>query len=260
MKKDLIFSINDDMAVICLNRPEKGNALNLDMIRKLNEILLECEQDARLRFIMMEAKGPNFCAGADLIWMLNAAKLSDEENRQECIELAALFENINKSSKIFIAKITGGCYGGGVGLVAVCDFAFATDKSEFSFGEVRLGLVPAIIAPYIIYRIGFQWAKMLMLTGDKITSGQAHALKLIDYVSAESEIENRVQKHLALLRRGGPNAQMSIKKLLHGSILNDQLPEINSLTAEITATMRVSEEGQEGILAFLEKRNPKWQS
>jgi methylglutaconyl-CoA hydratase len=256
--QEILVTPAGDTCIVCLNRPDKGNALTLEMIRLLLAILKEIEREEVYRFVVLKAVGINFCTGADLNWMSAAINLSENENLNECIELAALFATIYTSDKIYIAQVNGPCYGGGVGLTAACDFVFATREALFSFSEVKLGLVPAIITPYIIYRTGAQKTKISMLTGESVTAEMALRSGLIDFLSTAENIEHHVSDAMSMLRLGGRNAQHILKKLVNEfeSIIDSG--ELKLKTAEITAKVRVGNEASEGIRAFLEKRAPNW--
>jgi len=228
------------------------------MIRKLTASLKEIEQKEAIHFVLIKSRARHFCLGADLGWMSLAVNLSDEENLNECMELAELFEIIYASSKIYIAQVDGACYGGGIGLAAACDFVFATENAEFLFSEVILGLVPAIIIPYIIYRTGTQKAKNSILTGEKISSCMALEFGLIDFLTDQTNIDNQIEMLIKKLRRGGINAQQISKKLIRDLEMQYYTKELKQRTSDITARARISPEGSEGIRAFLERREPKW--
>jgi methylglutaconyl-CoA hydratase len=249
---------NGPICELCLNRPKKGNALNIGFIREMNDCIRAVELSEAIRIVVVRAEGDHFCAGADLNWMADAAKLDYHSNYNEGLELANLFAGIFHSKKLFIAMVHGGCFGGGVGLASACDFVIAVDSAIFSFTEVRLGLVPATIAPYVTFRIGTQKAKRLMLTGERKTAVQMEASGLIDILVCANEAETELAKLTSVLLHGGAEAQMSIKSLLHSDIVTDFSEELQVRTAEIIARSRVSEEGKEGITSFLEKREPEW--
>ena len=261
MEKDystIGFQHNGPQAYIILNRPEKGNALNLEMIRELKDCLSQIEQSPVIRIVILKGDGNNFCSGADLKWMAAAAEYNFERNLEESEELANLFRTIFTSQKLFIAKVHGACYGGGIGLAAACDFIVSSDSARYAFSEVRLGLVPATISPYIVFRLGKQRAKRLMLTGEQKSASQLELAGLVDLTICEEEIDSQIDKLIAALLQGGSEAQRNIKKLLNGfnSITSDET--LYRKTAELIADSRVSDEGREGINAFLEKRKPKW--
>jgi len=258
--KHFFTSTNGDTSTIWLDRNEKGNALSIDMIRALTRVLREIEQQEVIRFVLLRAKGPYFCTGADLEWMSAAIKLSEEENRQECFELAELYRTIYASGKIFIAMTEGPSYGGGVGLAAVCDIVYGTGKAKFSFSEVRLGMVPAIITPYVVIRTGARMAKLLILTGETISPVNALNAGLIDFLTDGQNIEKDVESLMDKLRLGGKSAQQVSKKLLRELEILKFGSDLLVKTSAITALARIGPEGREGIEAFLQKREPTWRS
>ncbi len=249
------------VARLRINRPGKRNALDLATIRELTACSKELSDHRTIRFVVLSGTGDHFCAGADLQWMAAAADLDYDQNLGESMELARLFATIFRSPKIFIATVKGACYGGGIGLAAACDLVIASDSAEFAFSEVRLGLVPATISPYVVYRMGVQKSKRLMLTGERKKAGQLEGTGLIDFLTCDEEIGEDTEKLIKTLLKGGNLAQQEIKRLLNSYSLED-LESSDSLirhTASLIARSRVSDEGREGIKAFLEKRDPDWE-
>jgi methylglutaconyl-CoA hydratase len=251
-------SLENEIARVYLNRPEKSNALNIEVIRELNDAFTQIDKDSSVRFIIISSESSNFCSGADLKWMLGAKELTKEQNYQECMEMAGLYSTIYNSQKIILASVAGACIGGGIGLVAASDFCIASDNSYFQFGEVKLGLIPATISPYVIQRIGYQNTKKLMLTGELYLAEQALEMGLIDYIAAPLQLNRTVDHLIANLRQAGRESISKTKALLNhlGPIQIDA--QLKQLTAEMIASARVSDEGMKGIEAFLDKRKPKW--
>lgn len=252
------YSKDKDLAKIWLNRPEKGNAIDIKLIRELTTIINEINNEDDIRFVVIGGKGKNFCSGADLNWMKQAGELDYEENLKESLELADLYHQVFYSSKLFIARISGACFGGGIGLAAACDFVIATNDSYFAFSEVRLGLVPATIAPYIINRTGPNKAKMFMLTGEKLSAAEMAEIGLVDLVSKQNSIDKELNDFVGKLRLGGRKAQQSIKRFVADLDNITDWRDVKNYTAEILARARSSTEGKEGITAYLEKRKPLW--
>ena len=250
--------INGDVCRIWLNRPDKGNAMNNLLIRELNQLIVEVSEDTQVRYVVLGGKGNNFCSGADLVWMKKAGELNYEDNLKESLELAELYHQIFYSAKIFIARITGACYGGGIGLAAACDFVMASDDSTYAFSEVRLGLVPATIAPYVVHRTGGHKARQVMLTGDALSAAEMKSLGIVDVVVGLDRLDDELEKLIKKLSLGGKRAQHSIKQLISDLENITDWRDVKHYTAEILARARSSAEGKEGLLAFIEKRRPNW--
>jgi methylglutaconyl-CoA hydratase len=242
------------VATIWLNRPGVHNALNGAMISEFREAMQRLNTDPEIRIIVIRGKGPGFCAGADLLWMQQAARLAPEENYQECYSLARCFSEIATSPKITLALIHGSAIGGACGLIAAADLALATESAEFAFSEVRLGLVPATIAPYVIRKIGRACALELMLTGRKFDAREAALIGFITRTWPDDDFDAGVSIMLKTALSGRPMAQRKIKALLNewpDASVDESLVE---LTARLIAEVRVSEEAKEGISAFLQKQ------
>jgi methylglutaconyl-CoA hydratase len=257
--KTISISVEKDTASILLNRPKKGNAINSSMISELSDVIYSVNNNQSIRFIIISSVGEVFCAGADLNWMAQASSLDSGQNSLECLQFAELFYKIFISNKIVLSLVKGACIGGGLGLAVACDICLATKNSFFSFSEVSLGLVPAIISPYVIRRIGNQTAKRFMLAGEKINSEQALKVGLIDELTENHNIDKVVDNLISKLRKGGRVAQQKIKSLTNSSAADNINEKTMKSTAEIIANVRVSVEGVEGIRAFIEKRDPNWQ-
>ena len=247
------------LGIIKLNRPEKNNALNNKMIREITHAVDAHNSSPEVRFIIIRANGPVFCAGADLNWMISANKLSYKENYKESLLLAELFYKIYTSKKIVLTVVNGAAYGGGIGILAASDFAFTSDTTTFSFSEVKLGLVPATILPYVMRRMKENHCKELMITGKKFNGNEAMKIGLVSFsYHTLSEMNTYFNDFLAKLEPGPPKAQHNIKHLIQ--YVSDK--EINKNlvieTAEFIANARLSDEAREGMNAFLEKRRPQW--
>lgn len=255
----VIQEIEGAVCKIWLNRPEKGNAMNLSLIREMNKIITKINDSNRIQYVVLGGKGKNFCSGADLFWMKQAGELNYEDNLGESLELAELYHQIFYSNKIFIGQITGACYGGGIGLAAACDFVLASNDSRFAFSEVRLGLVPATIAPYVVHRIGGRKARQVMLTGDELSAEEMRSLGIVDFIVGFDCLDEELKKLIKKLSLGGKQAQRSIKQLISDLESGTNWKDIKHYTAEILARARSSSEGIEGLLAFIEKRRPNWE-
>ena len=244
------------VTTLTLNRPERNNAFDDLLIEELIDTLDQIESDDSIRVLLLRASGKHFSAGADLNWMRRTADFSDEENRADALQLANLLDCLNRLSKPVVVVVQGAAIGGGVGLVACCDIALAYDTAEFCLTEVRLGLVPATIGPYVIQAIGASAARRFMLSAERFDAREALRLGLVHEVGLAPEIEILLQSTLDGLLNGAPGAQTATKRLIaRVAPLDDALIEE---TADIIAERRASDEGREGVKAFFEKRKPKW--
>lgn len=257
--KNIEIEISGQTGNILLNRPRVKNALNRELIEELISAIEYFNHHASLRFLTIEGSGEMFCSGADLKWMANATSLSSKENYKDTLLFATCLNRIFSTDKITIARVHSGAYGGGAGLVAACDFTFAVTGSVFSFSEVTLGLIPAIIAPYVIRKIGVSKSKELMLTGRKINEQEAKEYGLInDCFSSFDSLVAHTNGFIDELAHTAPEAQKHIKSMLNklSDIAIDDT--IIRLTSKIMAKARLSDEAKEGIAAFLQKRLPAW--
>lgn len=253
----------DDKGVltVTLNRPELHNAFNDELIASMTTACEQWELNEKVRVIVLTGEGRSFCAGADLNWMKKMKDYSDEENFQDSKKLSKLFESINSLSKPVVGKVNGAALGGGVGLVAVCDYVVAKEDAKFGLTEVLLGLAPAVISPYVMAKIGESNARALFLTGEKFGPEKAMNIGLIHQVSLSRYFEKDVDEVVARLLQAGPKAQQATKKLIQNVIrlTNDEPFEgVVNYTCETIARLRTSSEGQEGMSALLEKRRPNW--
>ncbi|GBC92967.1 Enoyl-CoA-hydratase [bacterium HR15] len=249
--------VADYVAQVTLNRPEVHNAFNAELVTCLTETFEALREREEVRVIVLQGKGSSFCAGADLNWMSDIANYSYAQNLDDARALARMFETIDHCPKPVIARVHGAAMGGGVGLVAVCDIAVATPQARFAFSEVKLGLIPAVIAPYVVRKIGYGHARALFLTGERFDAETALRIGLVHRVVPAEQLDETIQQLIAHLLQNGPQAMASAKMLLHAT-QTLPLDELRSLTIARIAELRVSPEGQEGIRAFLEKRKPNF--
>lgn len=256
--KYIIQKTSGESGSVILNRPEVHNALHIEMIREISDSVRKLNNDHSIRIIRFEAEGTNFSAGADLKWMKNGMEHTRDQLKAESRELAMLFNDIYNSSKLTISLLKGKVLGGANGIAAASDIAIATPSTSFAFTEVKLGLIPATIAPYIVRRTGNNVAKEWMLTGRKIDADEAYTRGLVNYLWGESEVERKVEELSKLLLENSPNAIAGIKEIFKLDTFSAGPDELIDRTAELIAEFRVSEEGQEGISAFFEKRKPGW--
>ena len=248
----------DGVARITFVRADVHNAFNDALIAQLTTVLRGLESDKRVRAVILAAKGKSFSAGADLKWMRSMASFAEAENLEDARALAELMRVLNGLSKPTLALVQGPAYGGGVGLVACCDIALAAEAASFTLSEVRLGLVPAVISPYIVAAIGARAARRYCITGERISAWEAHRLGLVHEVVAPSDLEATGRMVIDEVLAGGPVAQTAAKDLISevtGRPIDGPLIE---KTARRIAHIRVSPEGQEGLAAFFEKRPAGW--
>ncbi len=244
---------------LTLNRPEVHNAFDDALIAQLTAALLSLEADRRVRVVVLAAAGKSFSAGADLAWMQRMAGYSEAENLADARALAGLMSTLDRLAKPTVALVQGAAFGGGVGLVACCDIAIASQAASFCLSEVKLGLIPAVISPYVVAAMGPGAARRFILTAERFSARQALALGLVHEVVPADRLEETGQKVLDHLTQGGPRAQADAKDLvlsLAGRPIDRALVEE---TAERIARIRVGEEAREGLAAFLEKRKAEWQ-
>jgi len=251
------FEMDGRTARVTLARPAVRNAFNEVLIAELLAVLDEIEAMEDARVVVLTGEGTAFCAGADLSWMGKMRDYSFEENLADSLELAKLMRRIYEYPLPTIAAVNGATIGGGNGLVAATDIAVAADTAIFSLSEVKLGLVPACIGPYVIKRIGERAARELFLTGERIGAARAKAEGLVNEVTTPDALMERVDGYVKLLLSSGP-AALGVSKELIRNVPSMDLSEAGRYTAEMIARLRISDEAQEGMSAFFEKRKPDW--
>lgn len=256
----LDIAIDQRVARIALNRPQVHNAFDDVLIAELTQALTTFDRDPQLRAVMLTGNGTTFSAGADLNWMRGMAKATEAANRADSERLATLMRTLNFLSKPTIARVNGAAYGGGVGLVACCDIAIATDAAKFGLTEVKLGLVPAVISPYVVAAIGARHARRLFVTGEIFDAAQAARIGLVHEAVPAAQLDEAIERSLHWLAKGGPVAQREAKLLALriGGATAATAQSIDVENAALIARLRVSAEGQEGLGAFLDKRSPPW--
>lgn len=243
---------------IVLDRPEQHNAFDDILIGELIDVLDQLARNSSVRIVVLRADGKSFSAGADLNWMRRMADYDEAQNLADALQLAELMRRLNTLPKPTIARIQGAAFGGGVGLVACCDIALASERALFCLSEVRLGLIPAVISPYVVRAIGERAARRYMLSAERFDAQQARLLGLVHEVVDDEALDTRLEAMITSLLECGPAAQAAAKDLIldvAGKTVNQDLIEN---TASRIAKIRASSEGREGLNAFLEKRNPDW--
>ena len=250
--------VRESIALVVLSRPDVHNAFNAMLIAELTRALRDLDRDASVRAVVLLGEGKSFCAGADLNWMTEMARYGIAENLADATALATMLKTLARLSKPTIARVHGSAFGGGAGLVACCDIAFAAHDAVFSFSEAKLGLIPATIAPYVVEAIGARHARRYFLSAERFTAADAYRIGLVHEIYPLDEIDARINELLASLLLAGPRAQDESKALIRavrpGPIDDAMIAD----TAARIAGVRGSEEGKEGVAAFLRKRSPAW--
>ena len=248
------------VARICMTRPHVHNAFDELLIAQLTQALESLEKDAQVRAVVLTGAGSTFSAGADLNWMRGMAEASEAENFEDSLRLAKLMRTLNFLEKPTVARVNGSAYGGGVGLIACCDIAIAEDGAKFALSEVKLGLVPAVISPYVIAAIGQRQARRMFLSAEVIDSGEAERIGLLHQRVPAGQLDAAVDRCLHWLGKGGPMAQAQAKQLLlrMTGTTRESAERIDTENARLIARLRVSNEGQAGLAAFLGKSAPPW--
>ncbi len=251
--------LSDDgsIATVTLNRPAVRNAFNSTTITELLRIFRELGRDPKVRFVVITGSGSVFCGGADVHWMRASRDFTLDANRRDAAALASMFRSLAHMPKVTLARVNGPCYGGGVGLVAACDIAIASNTVRFAFSEVKLGIIPAVISPHVMKKLGYGRTLEFFLKGTPIDARQAYDCGLISRVVEPGELDKAIQDELGQLRTSAPGACTEVKNLLR------QLPKtpferVDEMTVGFITRIRSGSEGQEGLSAFLEKRKPNW--
>ena len=245
------------IATVTLNRPKVKNAFNETLISELLSVLIDLKTDKEIRVIVIQGKGDTFCSGADLNWMKGIINYSYQENLSESLKLAELLREIYIHPKPVIAKVIGPAVAGGTGLVASCDFVVASKSSWFRFSEVKIGLVPACIAPYLYKRMGERNIRRLFITGEKFDVDTAHSYGLVDYVEETKTLDSKIENLIKQILSSSP-AAITKCKLLNAKVSEMEYSEYKHFTAELIANLRISDEGQDGMNAFFNKTKPSW--
>jgi methylglutaconyl-CoA hydratase len=246
------------VATVCLNRPEKHNAFDDTMIAELMDVFQSLAVDPQARVMVLRSTGRSFSAGADLGWMKRMAGYSHEQNYQDARCLAQMLHALNEMPKPTIARIQGAAFGGAVGLVACCDMAVASHQASFALSEVRIGLIPATISPYVIEAIGSRQARRYFLTAERFDAERALQIGLISERVEASLLDDRINSLIDTMLGNGPAAVAAAKQLIFDMAGRPVTEALLEDTSQRIAGIRVSAEGQEGLGAFLDKRSPRW--
>ena len=253
-------AIHEQIATVTLARPDKRNAFNDEVIAELNQAFTQLGSSEQVRVIVLAAEGKAFCAGADLNWMRAMADYSREENLADADKLAQMLSTLYRCPKPTIAAIQGDVYAGGIGLISACDIAIAVDSANFCLSEVRLGLAPATISPYVIRAMGARAAHRYFLTAEVFDAVEAQRIGLVHECVSVAELEDKVASVAKKLRNNSPNAVKECKQLVQ-YVAEATIDEaLIAQTVEGIADIRASDEGKEGVQSFLQKRKPNWLS
>jgi methylglutaconyl-CoA hydratase len=247
----------DDVVTVALNRPEVHNAMNQALLHELTDCFQQLSNDPSVTAVILTGNGKSFCAGADLAWMKSMVHFSKEENVQDSRLLLEMYETIYSFPKPVICRVNGAAFGGGIGLLAVCDITISIPEIKFGFSEVKLGIIPAVISTFVRARVTLADMRRFFITGERFDAMIAKDIGLIDLLVPADTLDDTVNSVVEQIRSSGPQAIKEIKYLL--SCLNEmESSTYKQFTIDKIAELRVSHEGQEGITAFLQKRKPNW--
>lgn len=261
MKDDMFQTIRlekeGEVARLTFARPEVHNAFNATMIGELSRAFDVLKAEKSVRAIVLTGEGKSFCAGADINWMREIVNYSYEQNLSESLQLAETLHKLYALPKPTLAMVNGTAIGGGNGFLAACDISVAAEEANFGLSEVKIGLVPAAISPFVIRKIGESYAREYFLTGKRIPARKAQEIGLVNQVVPRERLKENVDELVSSLLTSGPEALASCKELIY-RVTQMDLEEVKEFTARMIANLRISEEGQEGMASFLEKRRPNW--
>jgi methylglutaconyl-CoA hydratase len=247
------------VAVVMLNRPLKRNAFNAEVISELLDVFETLSKNPEVRVVLIRGAGPVFSAGADIEWMKAAAIYTEKDNEEDAYAMAEMLRKLHSLPQVTIALVHGAAMGGGAGIAAACDVAIAMSNTRFSFSEVRMGIIPATISPYVVEAIGPRWARALFVTGETFDGDFAQKIGLVQYVVAdETEMDTTVERLAGLVFAASPAAIADTKDLVEDVFGREMDASLSRLTARRLSHRRASDQGKEGLAAFLEKRKPNW--
>jgi methylglutaconyl-CoA hydratase len=254
----LLVEIKHGVGIVWINRPKLRNAIDETVIVELTTAMRALDNDPAVRIVVLAGAGESFCVGADLNWMQRMADCSLEQNRADAMNFATMLHTINTLKKPTIARVHGAAFAGGVGLVAACDLAVAAYEAEFCLSEVRIGLIPATIAPYVVQAVGERTARRYFLSAERFTAAEAYRIGLVSDIAPLNELDARINELLGHLIQGGPEAQALAKEWIRTVAGAPITPDLVKESAARLAAVRTSEEGREGLRSFLAKRRPAW--
>ncbi len=259
MYQSIITEVDDSVGILTLNKADRHNTLTELLVAEMTSGLLELEANPSVRVVVISSAGKSFCAGADLNEMKQAATSSSQENLHEARNMVCLMTTLNALSKPSIARIQGPAYGGGVGIIAACDIAVTTYGALFALNEVKLGLIPAVICPFVVAAIGARYCRRYMLSAERFSAAEAYRIGLVhEVVPGEEQLDEAIGEIIDSLLKNGPNAQAECKSLIQ-TVAGQPIDELTlEETAQRLTRVRASPEGKEGLTAFSEKRKPIW--
>jgi len=258
MNELLLYSVEERIATISLNRPEKRNAFSPELVSELTQALLRAAEDEQVKVVILKAEGSVFSAGADLAYLQELSDNTFEENVRDSENLRKLFTTLYYLPKVVIAQVEGHAIAGGCGLATICDLTFAVPEALFGYTEVKLGFVPAIVSCFLVRQTSETIAKQILLSGDLFTADEALAYNLINYIYPKDEIENEVRKYALKLCSETSGNSLMITKQLIGQTTNPGLEKSLNIAVQLNARVRESEDFKKGIAAFLQKEQIKW--
>lgn len=254
----LQITVENGIGIITFNRPEKRNAINVEMLHEISRALTQLENEKGAGVLLLNGNGEHFCAGADINWMKSVGTLDSAANERDAEVLANLLYQLYEFPKPTIALAHGAVLGGGMGMIAVCDIALASKSASFGFPEVKIGIAPSTISPYVISAIGARAAHYYFLTGVRFDANEAHAIGLVHQVTEDATLFQTGHALATILLQNSPAALVATKQLIHRVAHEAITPELSRITAKHLADLRITNEAQEGLKAFLEKRAPTW--
>lgn len=257
MSEPVVVRREGPVARVELSRPEVRNAFNAALIARLHAVVDELAADASVRAIVLSGAGSVFCAGADLLWMRDALALSSAENLEDAAAMSRMFRALDRAPVLVIGRVHGAAFGGGAGLAAVCDVVVTSEETQFGFTETRLGILPAVISPFVLAKIGASHARALALTGERFGAARALAIGLVHEVTTAAQLDGAVDRIVTEIVAAGPLAVAKTKALL-ATVREASYEATLELTARAIADQRTSPEGQAGLRAFIAKRPAPW--
>lgn len=251
-------NIDKDLARITLDNPAKHNAFDGGIIEALISAFNEASANDHVRIILLAGKGRHFSAGADLNWMKRMAELDREQNQADSLRMAELMRTIDRAGKPVVCRVQGAAFGGALGLICACDIAVASDDARFCLSEVKLGILPAVISPYVVRAMGARQAQRYFMTAEIIPAATAERLGLVHEQVPADQLDARIDAIIQALRQGAPQAQLKSRELIEQVADRPIDAGVIGYTAELIATLRTEDEGREGLSAFLDKRASRW--